>query len=332
MAISGHWKRNDYFLGGGRKPSGPKSNNMSNNSAPSPSNSSKIDCLFQQSVDSIVNIVPEKNEEVKKYIQDYQIKFVINDFPGFQFTANTKNQEISISRHSLEIIWVHSYYYWVVYQEARMAQLAGKRHLNLNDSESGKKAIELMSWLDKYSQSKWTLGWPDNLPQPSLSPKIFSDEHVANELMLVSVAFCLHHELNHIIRQHGVTRNNSLSRREEKEADIDAVQYILTGATEPDIYQKRMLGIAISMLFLTSLGIQSGRFDDTSHPKAITRLFDCVDSATLDDNHLIFAFCANTLKMYMDTHGVTIESTEDADKTIKDLFHEYLVEISRQVQ
>jgi hypothetical protein len=286
---------------------------------------SKIDCLFQNAIDSIANIVPEKSAEIKEIIKQNGVSFEINDRKGFCFSAEPQSKIIRVSKHALEALWVHSYFYWVAYQEAIKAQKSGKLTVDLNDSDSGRNALKLMEWLNAHIASQYSLTWPDNLPHPKSQPIYASDEHVANEFALVSTAFCLHHELAHIVNNHGYIGTPHLSRQQEREADIEAVKFILAGATNSDEYQKRCLGIAISLLVLTSHGIQAGKFDDSTHPKAIVRLFECLDEASLNENHLIYAFVINILKMYMDGHKIEIPT-----RSFKSIFEEYLFEINRQ--
>ncbi len=72
--------------------------------------------------DSLINIAPERKQEILDIVERNQIKFIADDKTSFIFSVNTVNNEIHFSIPALEYVRASAYTYWITYQEAYAAK------------------------------------------------------------------------------------------------------------------------------------------------------------------------------------------------------------------
>ena len=96
----------------------------------------------------------------------------------------------------------------------------------------------------------------------------------------------------------------------DDEADQEAVEWLLSGVSDPAVIRKRAFGIAIGTLALIALRLEEGSFESTTHPEAFKRLYACLSQSNLDENHEVYAFAITIIKMHMDRSGIDIPEAE----------------------
>jgi hypothetical protein len=281
--------------------------------------------------DALINIAPEKGEEVLALIKKHKIEFVLEDNPYFDFYATTVEHDhhrIAVSVRGLEVLWALSYLDWVLYRAAQEAARANSTSdFEFRAHEVAARAGALADWALTHAVDALTdTPWPADLPQPAAARSVtptatggatttdveeVSDERMADEIFLCAVAWILHHELAHIEAGHtDVVTVDSVA--DERAADAAATQWILDGVTDDIVIQKRGLGIAAATVALAALELQLPAADPhaaRSHPKAAERLRAALSHTAFGGDHVVLYFAVIALKAHFDRAGLVLPRT-----------------------
>ena len=166
--------------------------------------------------------------------------------------------------------------------------------------------------------------WPAGLPCPQKTPQRFSDENVADELCLVTCAFLLHHELAHIRLGHSANVADEVSMAQEKEADNEAADWLLSGVeVDSPFFVKRMLGIVQANLLMTTLGLYDGNFGGKTHPYSFDRLTSLLDRFLGKKRHIAKGLAFAVLNLHFNNSGrkmkmMAFEGPEEALEALCD--------------
>lgn len=176
--------------------------------------------------------------------------------------------------------------------------------------------------------------WPDSLPHPAVAEVSArtgsepSNEEVATELFLCASAWILHHELAHLRLQHPLVTTNSVA--EEREADQAATGWILDSYPGEPRTLKRGLGIAVAVVALAVLQLESPALSNTgvpqTHPGVADRLFHALDHPAFGEDHQVFDFVVHSLKLHFDHVGIEADGEYD---NARDCFHDYCMTLHR---
>jgi hypothetical protein len=287
---------------------------------PSPTNS--ILCLAPDVEASVFMIAPERLQLLQLAFKDHTPSFkwpnTISALPSVAISTGV----ISIPVSGAELLWAASLHYWILYDEYTKDQSNGKCVFDLTGNSRRVNALRAFQWaVDSFKGT--TVSRPPDIPAPAKNPSPFSDIHVANELFLTATAWILHHELAHLRCLHpSIT---TISREEEKEADLSATEWILELEKNPQRRQKRVLGMCVAILVITALDLDTGLFDDQTHPKVFERFSYCLDAAKLDDDHVAYAFSVLMMQIHLTTCKHSLPTPREA--TFKDLFYDHLFAI-----
>ena len=139
----------------------------------------------------------------------------------------------------------------------------------------------------------------------------------------------MHHELAHLRLGHTVVTTDSVA--EEREADRSATEWILDQVPEEAMLLKRGLGIAIAVVALAVLKLESPAVSRAglprTHPAVAERLFSALDHPVFDGDHQVFDFAVHALKLHFDHVGISDDGKEH--ETARDCFEDYCLTLHR---
>ena len=272
------------------------------------------------------NIAPEKVAECVGIRDRNEISIEFTDDKGFAIRVNLDSNTILLPICSLEYLWAFSHYCWVLTQEYAHAQRSKAHQFDCLGNSRLRDSYKIMDWAKYNLSATDTSKWPPNLPVPKMDPEHCSDIHVANELFLSALGWMVHHEIGHIVLEHSRT-TTPLAEKEEKEADLYATDWILSGIeTEDHLKVKRAHGIAVGVLCLQSLEIENRSCLRNTHPNANDRINYCLSRHKVGDNEVIEAFCTVVLQFLFSSKN--IKANVDGDSFEK-IMIDILIDISR---
>jgi Peptidase U49 len=215
---------------------------------------------------------PEKAEQLYARVRNIKLEFLHEPRPkagSFKFSANPETRVIKISEGALELLWAASFAFTTLFQVCRDSQRAGQDRVNAVDFPELQKAFRLYGWALNKCHREACEAWPGEFPS---SQNVDLQTRLATELFLVAVGWILLHESAHILLDHKIDGPSDLKKREERDADRFASEWLLDRVTDRKLLQKRSLGIAIATLTLTALDLRAKRLDLKDHPRAVERL------------------------------------------------------------
>lgn len=271
-------------------------------------------------------IAPERQIELRSIDleEDLSIDFIEKN--GFQFSVNPRTKVITTTVPTLEYFWACSYFHLVITYDYQQCKAEGNEFFDTSKYENTVTAIDLLKWAkNNVSSSKRREEWPSNFPRPSEKIKESSMVYSANELFLCGVAWIIHHEIAHVTKKHPNVTTSS-SKFEEREADIQATEWILQKCKDPQQLYKRTIGIISIILALQLLEepLKSNIFE--THPKAFERIDYCICNSHLDEDHELFFFASIILQIQLAFKGVNVHHE---GKTFKERFSNYLIEYNK---
>ena len=271
---------------------------------------------------SILNIAPEKVALLREAFDKNQPSFEWPDREAKLPSVDPNTGTINIPPAAAELIWAAAHQYWVIYTEYVEDQKAGKDEFDMTANQRrGNAQLAFASALNHFK--KPTSPRISELPAPCDKAVTNSDIHVANELFLTAIAWILHHEVAHLRCNHPAI--SAISRDEEKEADLEATDWIFSTECTAEEQKKRALGMCVAILVITSLDLESGTFNDASHPKAFDRFDYCLDAVRLEDDHVAYSFSVLMIRLHLATGKHDLPEPREA--TFKDLFYDHLYAI-----
>lgn len=282
--------------------------------------------LQNQIAASPYRIAPEREAELGRIVEDLGLTISIGEGKSFDFWVGTESKEITTNIATLEFFWASAHAHVVLFDEYGKAQKDGDEQFDTGRNQRCKNALELLGWAVTNLNSNGDAIWPSHLPMPEDESEFGSDSHATTEIFLCGVAWIIHHEIAHIRRGH-THLHTSRSQDEEIEADRDATEWVLGQSSIAAESQKRTLGIATAILSM--MGIENGREFrvEDSHPESFKRIFDCLDSASLEENDVVYAFCTVIMQIQLWYAG---EQTAHEGTSHYDAFCSYLVDYARK--
>lgn len=235
---------------------------------------------------SIFLIAPEREREFNRTLGDFDLAY--KDKSEWIFAADPKKKTIFVSRGAVELIWCASLAHFLFYYHF----IQGKSfheptQIDPHSHPDVDKALQLLNWaLGNHFHAENQVEWPADLPAPVETPNPESNEAVADELCLVTCAVMLHHELAHIIHEHIPTREKGWSLDQEKEADNDAVDWVL-GLVSIDnpMFKKRILGIVQATALTAALSLYRNHMGGGTHPFTYDRVSSQLNRFLGQDPH-----------------------------------------------
>lgn len=230
---------------------------------------------------SLANVAPELTDEMNELLEGYTLEIL--DERSWICSASVQTKTIRISTRAVEIIWAQASAAYVFYNRVLATEGFDGSTIDITDVDV-LRALEGYRWALQRMGDDASLDWPASLPRPSALPALDSDDHVSQELALVSVGFLLLHEVAHVALEHSGTDASYWSVDQERDADAWAADWVLVrGGVAGPALQKRGLGVALALLVLVSSGIYTGGFNGITHPRDFDRLFNALAHRIPDD-------------------------------------------------
>lgn len=254
--------------------------------------------LFHAVSDAMKRIAPERADDYEERTSGHVLSIV----PADRWLCDTQFGAIQISTRAVEITWAFCYATWVYYTKVVMGTMPAGEVVDLSSRTDVHPALALLTWALDAMQTEGDPFWPGELPHPAVTPAFASDEHVADELTLVTLAFFLHHELAHTYLNPG---DPGEELAHEQACDGAAAEWILgTSGLPPDVRAKRALGVAIGLLLITAFGVHTGQFDGVVHPYGFVRLVDTLESQVPPDEETVWAAAVAVLALHSTASGL----------------------------
>ncbi len=257
---------------------------------------------------------PEKAKELFSRVKHIKLEFRYEPHPKagpFKVSANPETKVIKISQGALELLWAASFAFPLLFQICRDSQQAGRDRVNAADFPQLQEAFRLYGWALNKSHREECEPWPQGAPSPQGTD---SQTTLATKLFLVAVGWILLHESAHILFDHKMDATSDLKKREEREADRFATEWLLEGVPDSTLIQERSLGIAIAILVLTARDLRAKRLDLTDHPRSVERLNANLRNHLSDEHaELAHAFAIAVLQSHFSIFGVNYQIDHHAE-------------------
>lgn len=251
---------------------------------------------------------PERSPDLNALITSLGITLAFEHDTALTFSAFPKSKQVISPVVGMETLWCVGHFAFVLNQEMSHDSKLGIYQFDSAANARRRGAADLLNCAyDCVRGGRQHFTWPNSLPQPSASPVRASDEHVANELFLISLAWILLHEIGHLSLGH--IENSPTSVEDETQADSFATSWLLRDCTDPAIRQKRSLGpiVACLWLYLHELHHRS----ITTHPHVEDRLYRALQEARLQEDDAAVVTCMGVLQVFAAAAGVHPELNDN---------------------
>lgn len=289
-------------------------------------------CLLESQISGApFNVAPEKARRLEQLRDDHKIDFAIVDEPLFgvrvRLEANRQTPEIVLPIASLEYLWAFSHHCWVLTQEYAEAQRAGAEQFDCSGNQRLRESAHILQWAKANLTGTGTESWPQSGPRPRGDSDSCDDSAVATELFLCAIAWISHHEIAHVVLQHPLI-NTVFSEQEEREADEHATKWLLDGLPQSDPkLKKRALGLAVAVLCLQSLEVDTVPCLRNTHPAAHDRIFKNTAIYQVGNDEVIEAICTVVLQYLFYSTGI-VANVDGA--SFLEILGDLLLDISRK--
>jgi hypothetical protein len=209
----------------------------------------------------------------------------------------------------LEALWTAAHAYIVVFHECKQASKRGEEFVDIGGVPRTAQAYSLYRRQLGLHAAESLCSWSSTDTRPTRFPAPNTDAFVANELFLVAVSWLIHHEIAHARLAHESTSTSS--QEEENEADRMATQWVCGETKEADPLHKAAMGIAIAVLFLVALDLESERVYSHTHPPAFERLILNLDETGLGEDEVIYAFAFKLVEIHLLQAGLEVDFSRD---------------------
>lgn len=248
--------------------------------------------LFAAVAEALRRAAPEREAQFDRETCGIVLRILDVD----RWLCQTQFGAIQISTRTLEVTWAFCYASWVFYARVVMGKKPSGETVDLTKRRDVQPALRLLDWAMNAMGSEAGPFWPEDLPRPPVEVALASDEHVANELTLLALAFYLHHELAHTYLDAGATEN---MLAHERACDEAAAAWLLGVPDLPnEVRDKRALGVAVGLLLITANGLWTGRPDGVVHPFGFDRLVETLESHVMVDDETVWGVVVAILALH----------------------------------
>lgn len=244
---------------------------------------------------TLQTIAPERADDLRIQL-GAGITIHLTDDDSFRACASTDSRTITLTRGFAECLWCASYAYNAFYleltsQSKRDTSLPQRLELSPKDSPEIELAARTLKTAMIAAGQGSALLWYD-LPRPVKPQEVTRERSLivtAGEMTLCSLGFILHHELAHIQLGHQGHVDTQWTLDQEKEADGEAIQWILGKAPEMSeiMVAKRLWGIGIATIFSIAISLTK-RSDkaqtSNTHPQPYERLDKAMQHEAIQRN------------------------------------------------
>ena len=252
---------------------------------------------------TLETIAPERFDELLASVLGVTIH--LKDDDACRAYASSDSRTITFCRGLAECLWCASYAYYAfrVELEAQIRSHGGKParlEITSNDSPEIAAAMRALRASMVAACNGQPLSW-DGLPRPvdpKPVPKDGSLVAKAGEMVLGAFGFIMHHELAHVRLGHAGGPDTQWTLDQEKDADSEAICWILDKAPMAPIaaVAKRTWGIGIATAFMTAVrlgrraqGASPAPVEDQTHPQPYDRMDKAIQHPAIQGNDTLKA-------------------------------------------
>ena len=257
-------------------------------------------------------ITPQKSGEVDELTNGVTFR-QDNTAERIGFAANTKWKLVRVTMRCQSRLWAHCYAYYCAFTDFDARRSGLESELS---SEQLKVAGDLLEWavttdiairIHGGSATPATVSYaPVDAPLPFDGASADVVKGCAEMIFLHALAFILHHELAHIHLGHGVA-DGSLAVQQEFDADAAAARWILGAPIEDEFYYLvRHLGVAIALIWFTSLDFREPHVQH-NHPPSWKRLLAALKPTVRGDEDAIWGFVVLALTLHFRRYGISLD-------------------------
>jgi hypothetical protein len=264
-----------------------------------------IKMLIKEAGYAIVNIVKERNEDLKKIIKG-RISLSCTNSDIWEF--GTAFGAIHTLRKTFEILWALSYGYSVFLSEVVDKERIRLGEVNLVDPNTTEgKGLSIIKWaMDEFEIGQTTpLLLPTNLPCPTTDFEKGSNEDIARRVFYVVFTFFIHHELAHIV----------LDTSDELSCDLHAAEWIMKEVPDKANETYRLFGIAVAASILAAIDVRKTKKDST-HPCGFKRMDLILKKYAPYLDHQIWDIVSIILTLHMSFLGIPSEKITSIEVSV----------------
>ena len=261
-----------------------------------------------------INCAPEKMERAGVRLQDFS--FIPTNEARWRLSVVLKDKDILMSYTTMETLWASSlasYLYYTSFFSGRTYDKTGVQKIDSNSDPLASNALKLLLWkIHSLKNNINAMRWPATLPIPHAEPVFGSDNHVADEITLMSCGLLFRHEFAHVSSGHeSYILNETMSEKEkdeikakstqqENEADCQAVDWIFSNISDQsDCYVKRVVGAVNAFLITTVIGLYDEKMIGGSlRAFSFNRLSSFLDRINADAGGIGYAVAFSILSLH----------------------------------
>jgi Peptidase U49 len=257
--------------------------------------------LIRLAPNTLETIAPERFNELLASLQGLTIH--LKDSVLCKASALVDIHTITLHRGLVECLWCASYAYYaflldIESQIQSNTNTPHKLEITSNGNPQIASAMRALQAAITSAQKRQSLSW-QGLPQPVEPrplPQNGSLVAKAGEMTLTALGFIMHHELAHIRLGHHKGTDSQWTLEQEKDADSEAINWILSKAPMDSIeaVAKRTWGMVISTSFMTAIrldsliqGISPNQVVSQTHPQPYDRLDKAIQHSVIQDNNTL---------------------------------------------
>jgi len=233
--------------------------------------------------------------------------------------ADPKTSHITVSFAALLSLWATAHAGLLICNQAAQAMRAKQTELDPETNPSVARALELVRAAQGLIREKST-PWREDLPMPNPTPPIGSHDWAVNNLFLGAVGWILLHEIAHINLNHEEVTSDSITQRQEHEADRWASNWIFDKLQDEPTRAFRIFATATA---LTWIGLVDDiRRGSTTHPHASERLGKCFSLFGGDAESAGLEFATYLVKVFF-TPSIKLPDAETPEDALRDALISY---------
>lgn len=222
-----------------------------------------------------------------------------------RIAPTTGDAEFSVG--AITLLWACSHLNMVYYAHLQDLDALGKKvDIYPEEHPDLMAAMLLVQWAVKYAYSKESPGeWPTELPSPEEGLDSGSAVFPSTSLAIGALAFLVLHEIAHRVLGHQGGATGDKSKEQEFEADREAVEWFLEGASEraKSTLPARQTHIIAAMFVLCLKPMFTGHWNSNTHPAAWERMDRILGQMDLEPDGAVQMFAAQIKNLYFSITG-----------------------------
>ncbi|MDF2600616.1 MAG: hypothetical protein K0Q54_3439 [Methylobacterium brachiatum] len=236
----------------------------------------RLTCDYTRLIaESPFRIAPERQQELYDNVLNKEIWDLVFTTEKANFSAFAAEKKIFVSFSALLSIWAVAHAAHTLSPAAAESMRQGNRIIDVVAGSPLATAFEMIEAAKELIRNENSI-WPPHLPVPIMETEEGTANARVNNLFLGAVSWIILHEIAHINLNHEEITSSIIRNKQEHEADIWAVDWIMKQPRDEFQRGFRIFSVSISLCWIGL--IDEIRRGSTSHPHASERFGACIDS------------------------------------------------------